>query len=147
MPKIVKIINKYSYSAKQLWSIVIDYAYLHEVMEGKVKFTGVPDGITTTGQKMHVKTSLFGKLPEQDYYMEVLECNHGRMTLRSSEKGAGVKSWRHTLTVREDGTGCVLQDEIEIDAGIFTALFCMWAKYMYQGRHEPRLKILKRLHG
>lgn len=147
MPKTVKMSHDYACSADQLWPIVIDYAYLAEVMQGKVSFTGMPDGVTETGQKIHVKTSLFGKLPEQDYYMEILECNHETMTVHSSERGSGVKSWRHRFKVIQTETGCRLTDEIEIDAGLMTWLFCLWAGYMYKGRHAPRLRILKRLYG
>jgi hypothetical protein len=74
--------------------------------------------------------------------MEVLECDDARHILRSSEKGAGVKSWRHTLSITETPEGCRLTDQIEIDAGLLTPLFVIWAKYLYRARHKPRLRLL-----
>lgn len=146
MSQTVKLSHDYCYSPAQLWAIVIDYGYLTEVMHGLVSFTGMPEGVTEIRQKVNVKTSLFAKLPAQDYYMEILECDHESMTVRSFEKGSGVKSWRHSFRVVKTDRGCRLIDEIVIDAGLMTWLFCIWARYMYRARHEPRLHILKRLY-
>jgi hypothetical protein len=143
--KTVLVENDYATSPKRLWELVTDYGGLAEIMRGLVTFEGLPTGRTQTGQKMNVMVSMFGKLPSQPYYMEVLECDDSRMILRSSEKGAGVKSWRHTLTVTETELGCRLTDRIEIDAGLLTPLFVLWAKYLYQARHKPRMKLLQEL--
>lgn len=106
-------------------------------------FEGLPTGRTATGQTMNVMVSLFGKLPKQPYYMEILACDDERMILRTFEQGAGVKSWRHTLTVTETPSGSRLTDSIEIDAGLMTPIFALWAKYLYSARHKPRLKLLQ----
>jgi len=125
-----------------LWDFATDYGALREIMKGIISFDGLPEGRTRTGQKMNIKVSLFGRLPHQSYYIEVLECDDEGMILQTVEKGAGVKSWRHTLTVTQIPEGSRLTDKIKIDAGILTPLFALWARYLYNARHEPRSRIL-----
>ena len=139
----VTIVNEYNVPARQLWAIVTDYQALGDIMQGLASFKGLPQGRTRIGQRMEVMVSLFGKLPKQPYLMEVVECDDTRMILRSSERGAGVKSWLHTLTVTEIATGNRLTDTIEIDAGLLTPMFALWARYVYSARHKPRLRLLQ----
>ncbi|GGX52283.1 hypothetical protein GCM10007385_21190 [Tateyamaria omphalii] len=140
--RVVTVENDYPVSAARLWALATDYSALSEVMRGLASFEGLPSGRTQTGQRLEVMVSLFGKLPAQPYRMDVLECDDQRMILRSSERGAGVKSWLHSLTVIETETGSRLHDHIEIDAGMMTPVFALWARYMYQARHKPRLRLL-----
>lgn len=144
MPRTVIFTHHYAATPQNVWNIAIDYACLHEVMQGVVSFTGLPQGRVTKGQKINVEVSLFGKLPKQPYFMEIIDCNSENMMFKSSERGAGVISWFHTLTVEPSENGCTLTDNIEIDAGLFTPLFTLWARYLYKARHKPRLKILAR---
>ncbi|WP_298938503.1 SRPBCC family protein [uncultured Ruegeria sp.] len=141
--RIVTVQNDYPVSASRLWALATDYASLSEVMEGLVSFEGLPAGRTQTGQRLEVMVSLFGKLPSQPYRMEVLECDNQRMILRSSERGAGVKTWLHSLSVTEIESGSRLHDRIEIDAGMLTPVFALWARYLYRARHKPRLRLLE----
>lgn len=138
----VLISHDYAVPAPALWAIVTDYDALAEVMQGVVEFEGLPPGRTKTGQSFEVMVSLFGKLPQQPYQMDVLESSDKAMLLRSSERGAGVKRWLHTLTVVPTPSGCRLVDQIEIDAGFLTPLFALWARYLYRARHKPRLRML-----
>ncbi|WP_299891677.1 SRPBCC family protein [uncultured Ruegeria sp.] len=141
--RIVTVQNDYPVSASRLWAMATDYAALSEVMEGLVSFEGLPAGRTQTGQRLEVMVSLFGKLPAQPYRMEVLECDNQRMILRSSERGAGVKTWLHSLSVTEIESGSRLHDRIEIDAGMLTPVFALWARYLYRARHKPRLRLFE----
>jgi ligand-binding SRPBCC domain-containing protein len=142
--KTVVIENEYAVPPDVLWALVTDYAALAEVMQGLILFEGLPEGRTFTGQSFDVQVSLFGKLPWQPYHMDVLECDDAAMILRSSEVGAGVKHWRHTLTVTPTEVGSHLMDRIEIDAGLMTPVFAAWARYLYRARHAPRVKLLQR---
>jgi ligand-binding SRPBCC domain-containing protein len=142
--KTVRIENSYPYPADRVWALATDFASFTEVMDGIVTFEGLPTGRTETGQKISVQVSVLGKLPKQSYHMEVVECDDQTMLLRSSERGAGIKSWRHTLRVIPTLDGCKLTDEIEIDAGWKTPVFALWARYVYNARHKPRLRILAR---
>lgn len=140
----VLVENDYSVPAEVLWALATDYGALAEIMKSIATFTGLPSGRAQTGQKLDVMVSLFGKMPSQPYTMEVLECDDARMILRSSERGAGVKAWRHTLTVTKTETGSRLRDHIEVDAGFLTPVFALWARYLYRARHKPRQALLRR---
>ena len=141
--KIIRLQHSYNASPERVWAVVTDYNALARVMDGIVTFEGLPDGRTETGQKIDVLVSVFGKLPAQPYHMEVILCDDAAMVLQSSERGAGVKSWTHRLSVQNTPSGCILTDEIEIDAGVLTPVFVMWARYLYRARHKPRLELLQ----
>lgn len=141
--KTVHLTHDYPVSPERLWALATDYDALARVMEGVVAFEGLPEGRVREGQQVTVMVSLFGKLPKQPYHMEVLECDDSRMVLRSSEQGAGVKAWRHRLTVTPTAQGSRLTDRIEIEAGLLTGVFALWARYLYGARHQPRLRLLE----
>ena len=140
--KTVRLEHEYTSPAKEVWMLATDLDALREIMEGVVTFEGLPSGRVYVGQKFTVQVSLFGKLPPRPYVMEVLECDDEAMILRSFEKGAGVKSWRHTLTVEPQQSGARLRDVIEIDAGWMSWAFAIWARFLYSKRHEPRVQML-----
>lgn len=139
----VTLTHEYPASPERVWGLATDYAVLKEIMEGIVSFEGVPEGRTVTGQRLELMTSLFGKFPAQPYVMEIVECDDDAMVLRSSEKGMGVKTWFHTVTVEQTEAGARLTDHVEIDAGVLTPIFAAWARFMYGKRHEPRLRMLQ----
>lgn len=139
----VSLEHDYPVAPARLWSLATDYGALSDVMKGIASFEGLPSGRTQTGQKMDVMVSLFGKLPKQPYHMEIVECDDQNMILRSSERGSGVKAWQHKLTVTETETGSRLHDKIDIDAGLLTPVFALWARYLYGARHKPRLRMLE----
>lgn len=141
--KTVVLQHAYDAAPARVWALATDYDALKTVMQGMVSFEGVPEGRTETGQRCDVRISLFGRLPWQPYYLEILECNDDTMVLRSSERGAGVKSWRHTLTVTKTRSGgSCLTDHIEIEAGLLTFAFAIWARFLYASRHKPRSALL-----
>lgn len=142
--KTIHLTHSYAAPARAVWDIAIDYDCLAEVVEGLISFDGLPAGKVQAGQKADVMVSLFGKLPAQPYHMEVLEFDDGNMMLKSSEHGAGVKSWCHTLHVTSTEAGCQISDLIEIDAGWATPIFALWGRYLYRKRHGVRLRILER---
>lgn len=142
MTKTVVVTSEYPVPAKTLWELIIDGDKFEEIMAGLVTFDGMPSGNIYKGQHIVVDVSLFGKLPKQKYEMTLTAFDNDKMRFHSSEKGAGVKSWEHTCTVAPTESGCMLRDQIEIDAGMMTPLFAMWAKYLYNARHKPRLRLL-----
>ncbi|WP_161635632.1 SRPBCC family protein [Actibacterium mucosum] len=138
----VTLTHDYPVPPATLWALVTDYGALAEVMRGLVHFDGLPQGRTETGQHLQVGVSLFGRLPRQPYEMTVLRSDDAAMVLQSSERGAGVKSWNHTLTVTPTQGGSRLTDVIEIDAGWLTFAFARWARFLYGARHKPRMRLL-----
>lgn len=140
----ISLTHNYAASAREVWEVAIDYDCLSEVMAGLVTFEGLPSGRVQAGQSMKVMVSLFGKLPAQPYQMKVLAFDDDEMHFQSSELGAGVKSWNHTLRVTPTENGSQLSETVEIDAGWATSLFALWARYLYAKRHAPRVRILER---
>ena len=140
--RVVTLTHDYPFPASKVWEIATSYSALATVTAGRLRFRDLPQGRTFTGQHMVVQVSLFGLLPWQPYEMTVLSCDDTQRVLRSSERGAGVERWDHTVHVEETATGCRLRDHIEIEAGALTPLFALWARYMYGARHKPRLRLL-----
>lgn len=141
----VRVAHDYSYPARQVWDVVIDLDHLKTVTKGLVSFRNLPSGQISQGQHIHVDVSLFGWMPYQPYEMTILALDEAHMSFQSSEVGAGVKSWTHSLVVIPDDKGCRISETIEIDAGLATPIFAAWPKFLYRRRHAPRLRILAEL--
>ncbi|MCF2872387.1 SRPBCC family protein [Octadecabacter sp. G9-8] len=143
MTATVDLYHQYDASPDAVWDVATDFAAFADVMDGIVTFTGMPtEGRCETGQVFDVQVRLFGKLPPQDYHMEVEFCDDTARVFQSRERGAGIKRWDHRLTVQPHGNGAQLHDHIEIDAGVLTPLYRLWAKFVYSKRHKPRLALL-----
>lgn len=142
--KTIALHHKYAALPQRVWTLATDYGALQEVMRGLITFKGMPQGRVIQGQHIQVQVSLFGKLPWQPYSMTIAQCDDDAMTFLTLETGAGVKSWRHKLTVTAtDVGGSCLTDEIEIGAGMLTPIFAACAKYLYRSRHRPREQLLE----
>ncbi len=145
MPRTIHLCNPYPYPAALVWHVATDLDHLKRAVKSKVRFRNLPSGSIYQGQSLNVDVSLFGVLPFQPYQMTVVSFDPDAFRFVSNEKGAGVKAWNHTLQVVDHGDHCEIHEHIEIDAGALTTAFCLWAKILYQGRHGPRLSILKDL--
>ena len=142
MPKTISLTHSYDAPSATVWAMATDYEALAKVMEGLVSFEGLPEGRIEKGQHLEVMVSLFGKLPAQPYTMDLLEFDDDEMRFKSSEVGAGVKSWVHELQVVAVGQGCEIREKITVDAGLLTPVFAAWARFMYKRRHGKRLALL-----
>lgn len=139
----IHLTHIYNASPKRVWRLATDFDALQQIMTKIIVFEGLPSGRVTAGQQIDVRVSLFGKLPWQPYHMQLVDFDEAGMSFRSSEHGAGVKSWVHTLTVTPHGAGgACLTDHVEIDAPPLTPLFAQWARFLYNYRHKPRQALL-----
>lgn len=145
MPKTISLTHHYTFPADLVWQVATDLDHLKEVTKSLLSYKNLPSGQIFEGQTLHVDVSLFGKLPYQPYEMSVKTFDPLQRRFASFERGAGVKSWQHRLQVVQDGAASRIEESIEIDAGALTAIFVIWARFMYNNRHAPRLEILKRL--
>ncbi|MEP5730431.1 MAG: hypothetical protein ABJL67_13805 [Sulfitobacter sp.] len=143
MPKTIHLSHDYPYPATAVWQIATNLDLLKRVVKGKVTFRKLPSGAIYAGQVLNVDVSLFGIMPYQPYRMEILSLDEKTFSFVSDEQGAGVRSWRHSLRVIALGQHSQIVEKIEIDAGVLTWVFCHWARYLYKGRHIPRLSILR----
>ena len=142
MVAVIDLEHHYVSAPQDVWALATDFEALAEVCRPLIVFEGLPEGRCEPGLKETVQVRLFGIMPAQPYTMEIEAQNDAEMWFQSSELGAGVKSWRHTLRVKPNGTGATLTDHIEIDAGFLTPLFAMWARKLYRHRHPRRLRLL-----
>ena len=138
----VRLIHDYACDPDKLFAMAVDFDVLMEVMEGLMTYEGMPSEGPFEGQKVHVKTRLFGTLPPQDYFMEVVEYDPARRIIRSREHGAGAKRWDHTLTVEEIPGGARLDDLVEVEAGWKTPIYTAFCRYVYRKRDAPRRRAL-----
>lgn len=139
--RVLMFTHAYDVSANLVWDVATDMACLQQVMGRKIVFRGLPTGPLHKGMRAEVQVSLFGLLPWQDYAMEITAFDPTERRFVSEERGAGVRTWRHTLTVEVANAGAVLQERLEIDAGWLTPLMALWARVVYRGRHRPRLRL------
>lgn len=137
--------NDYFYDAdpSRVWALVTDCDALGYVCKPYLTFEGLPQGQIFEGQSVTVKVRLFGKLPPQDYEMNVVACDNEAMTFLSHEVGSGVKSWVHRLWLESTKGGTHLHEEIDIDAGLMTPVFALWARLLYRNRNPRRAKLLQ----
>ncbi|WP_424972716.1 hypothetical protein [Dinoroseobacter sp. S76] len=142
MTRSLHLTHDYPYSASAVWHVATDLDHLRAVTEGLLAFRHLPSGAIHEEQILEVEVSLFGRLPFQPYRMVVEALDPVDMSFQSDEQGAGVRVWRHHLQVVPTSEGSRIDERIEIDAGLATPLFMLWARVMYRARHKPRLRIL-----
>ncbi|WP_316013071.1 SRPBCC family protein [Roseobacter sp. HKCCA0434] len=143
MAGIVHIEHQYDASADAVWALAKDFDALIQMSAGSVKYRGLPDTAgLTEGDVIEFEVSPFGLLPWQPYRVEMLEVDDAARRFVSLESGAGVKSWRHTLTVVPEGEGCRQTDHVEIDAGAMTWPTTLAARRMYRRRDIARRRLL-----
>lgn len=142
MAQTIRIESRYPASADALWTFAKDFTLLAPVSEGSVSFRGLPPDPVVQGQVVDFEVKPFYAKGFKPYRVTMLEVDDAARQFLSSEEGAGVKSWRHRLSVLEDGTGARQIDEIEIDAGLMTPLVAFFARRMYRKRAEARARLL-----
>lgn len=142
MPAKVHLRHDYPHPAQAVWNVATDMQAYAKVMDRLMTFEGLPDDPLHEGQQIDVTFRLFGKLPPQPYHMRLDVFSPEDRHFKSFEWGGAVKSWEHALRVVETEDGCVLTDDVTIDAGWLTPIYVAFARYMYRRRHPVRLQIL-----
>ncbi len=146
MSKPVIISHYYDASPDAVWHMATDFSCFAEAMKGIATFEGMPTkGSLSAGDVFDVKVRLFGWMPPMDYHMELSEYDPEARRFRSIENGGAIRSWVHVLTVTPDGDGARLTDHVTIDAGLSTVVMRLWARFVYNRRHAPRVRMLSDL--
>lgn len=127
----------------RLWELVTDYGALHQVCRPLLHFDGLPEN-GQLQQEDHIEchVRVFGWLPPQTCSMHVIAADPVKMWFLSQKYGAGVRSWGHHLQVLAQGNGTELHEEIEIDAGVLTPVYALWARILHRHHHKGRLRLL-----
>ena len=142
MPKTIRIESTYDASPDAVWAFAKDFSQLAPLSAGSVEFRGLSDVPVVQGQVVEFQVKPFYAKTFKPFRVTMVEVNDTARRFVSQEEGAGVKSWRHTLSVSENGSGARQVDEIEIDAGLMTPLIAFFARRMYQKRAVVRAKLL-----
>ena len=93
-------------------------------------------------QKVNLKPRLRG-VPQGDHYVTFTTIDEGKRELKTEEFGGPIKSWKHTMILRDTPVGtCFYTDHIVIDAGWKTLWIWLFAKFFYRHRQKRWLKLL-----
>jgi hypothetical protein len=89
---------------------------------------------------------LFGFIPFARHHLHVAAIDESTRSLTSREHGGLLKSWDHDIVVIPiDDLRCTYRDRIEIDAGIFTPLVGVYARWFYRMRQRRWRALAKEL--
>jgi hypothetical protein len=142
MAKRLTFRHGYPVDPDRLFAMATDLDVLDAVCRPWVQFDHLPSGPVHTGQHIDVALSIFGLVPAQPYSMQVVSCDRVARRMRSEEHGAGITWLVHELRVEPAGTGAILIDEVEIEAGWKTLAMALCAQILYRWRHRMRLRLL-----
>ena len=142
MPRTIRIESTYAAPADAVWAFAKDFTQLAPMSAGSVTFRGLPTDPVVQGQVVDFEVKPFYGRAFKPYRVIMAEVNDDDRRFVSHEEGAGIKSWRHTLSVLPEGAGSRQIDEIEIDAGLLTPIVAPLARRMYRKRALVRARLL-----
>jgi len=88
---------------------------------------------------------LFGVIPFSRHTLHVGRIDDTTMMLSSRESGGLLRRWNHEIIVTATGDShCNYRDSIDIDAGVFTPLVVLYARWFYRTR-QRRWRALARV--
>lgn len=79
---------------------------------------------------------LFGLVPLGWQIVDISYPAADCFTMLDNGRGALIRRWRHTITVKPQNGGCLYRDHVEIDAGRLTAPMATAARLFF--RHRQR---------
>ncbi len=88
---------------------------------------------------------LFGVIPFSRHTLHVWRIDDNAMTMSSRESGGLLRRWNHDIVVAATGDSrCDYRDLVDIDAGVFTPLVVLYARWFYRTR-QRRWRALARV--
>ena len=88
---------------------------------------------------------LFGVIPFSHHTLHISAISDTAMTFSSLESGGLIRRWNHDIiVVASDDSRCNYRDRIDIDAGIFTPIVVLYARWFYRTR-QRRWRALARV--
>ena len=80
---------------------------------------------------------LFGVVPFSRHHLHIARVDDSERTLSSQEHGGLLKTWSHDIVVTPiDDQRCSYRDRIDIDAGVFTPIVGVYARWFYAMRQR-----------
>lgn len=145
---LVRVSTQLEAAPEKVWNAVQSYSTLRHVMRGLIGFAGsMPDRVQA-GDSVDVRLWFFHLLPAWRHTIGIEAVNAPLRTIQSRETGGLVKRWDHLIRVSPGREGQTdYTDEIEIEAGVFTPLVCLWAHAQYRYRQWRWRAFAKLLEG
>ena len=142
MSRTVRLVHDYAAPPAAVWAIAKDFTKLADMSAGSVSYRGLPEAPVKEGDVVDFEVKPFYARSFKPYRVEMLGVDDAARRFVSLEHGAGVKTWRHTLSVEETPGGSRQTDEIVIDAGAMTWFGALLARRMYAKRDSVRRRLL-----
>lgn len=90
-----------------------------------------------------IRPYLFSFIPMSKKTIKLETVDHQALFMQTREFDALVDVWDHAISVRDIEHGQTrYSDTIEIEAGIFTSIVCLFAKWFYRHRQNRWKKLL-----
>jgi len=134
----VSITSKIETSAEEAWALVKQSNTLLYVTRGLMGFKSINSKLPSEwqqGNTEQLRIMLFGLIPAWRHQISFENISDAKMAMLTHESGGVVKTWNHLISIRAvDGSSCNYTDDVEIKAGVFTPLVCLYAHLFYRYR-------------
>lgn len=143
---VVDISSRLEASADAVWAAVMTPAAFRRVTRGLIRMPVLGDRVDgwREGETVIGWVFLFGIIPFSRHRLHISGIDDTSRTLSSREKGGVVRRWDHDIIVTPvDGRSCSYRDRIRIEAGLFTPLVTLYARWFYSVR-QRRWRVLAR---
>jgi hypothetical protein len=136
--------------ADAAWSEVQKVSLLQEIARPLVTFASAGDGVLParwpSAGTVELRMFLFGWVPLGLHELRVETVDSGRREIQTRERDRMVRRWDHRISIVERGTdACAYSDEVEIEAGPWTALVWLFAQAFFRHRHRRWASVASRL--
>lgn len=126
-----------------VWEMVKRSSTLVYVTRGLLAFEGAEHFPSrwTEGNQVDTRLRFFGFLPAWRHRLQIARVDDDKRVIQTLEGGGFVDTWDHRIEVEQADGGTRYVDDVEIEAGPFTAVIWLYAKALYRYR-QRRLKKL-----
>jgi ligand-binding SRPBCC domain-containing protein len=145
---LVRVTTRLEAPADVVWDAVKRTDTLRYITRGLLGFRvngGTPERLAE-GETYRMRLLFFGVVPAWRHEIHVTRLDEASHEIRTEEHGGPVRSWRHRITVDEEGWGSTRYlDEIEIAAGALTPFVGAYAQFFYRYRQRRWRRLARRL--
>lgn len=145
---VVDLSSPLSTSADAVWSAVKTPAAFRRVTRGLINMPVIKERNDDwhEGENVIGWVFLFGFIPFSRHQLSIARIDDTTRTLTSREKGGLLKRWDHDILVTPvTPNSCTYRDRIEIDAGLFTPVVVLYARWFYRMRQRRWRELAKDL--
>ena len=144
----MRVTTRLPVRAELAWDTVKRTDTLRYVTRGLLGFRveGSEPERLAEGGHYRMRLLFFGVLPAWRHEIHVVRLDEQAREIRTEERGGPVRSWRHRITVDDEGWGSTrYTDELDISAGPLTPLVWMYAQLFYRYRQMRWRRLARRL--